>query len=301
MKNFKIKIFCCLVFVSILCFNSTCVYSAKKIKETEPIEIEVPSFDGFYIAGNLDLPTYATVSNKAPLVIFLHSLGATSISWGNYPRKFKKLGMATLTIDLRGHGKSIKNKDNKNKYWQHFKTADFKKYPKDITSVLKYLKEEYPEVDTSNVAIVGSSLGATTALMTAISGEPIKTVVLISPMLEYKGFDLRLPIVKYGEHPILFLTSKKDRYSFDSCEELIKFAQGKKMLKSYPNGGHGLILLKFQPESEKTILNWVKTIIVKEKKINEKPKKKKSKRIKPLYKEYTGKIKKSGDLHRSLH
>ena len=67
------------------------------------------------------------------------------------------------------------------------------------SEILKYLEKQYPEVDSRNIAIIGASLGASVGLMTASyeKTNSIKTVIMLSPMLKYKGFDLRLPIVDY--------------------------------------------------------------------------------------------------------
>ena len=250
----------------LLCTNS--VYAKKKKKG--PVEINVTTSDGFHIVGQLDIPKDAKVKDKAPLVIFLHSIGRDSTEWGDFPNTVKdKLGVATLTIDLRGHGKSIVNNNGKKFYWQYFTEKSYKKFPDDVLDVLKYVKKEYPEVDCYKISIVGASLGANTALMAgsyAIKYDSmnIKSIIMLSPMLKYKGFDLRLPIVRYGEKPLLFIVSQKDNYAYQSSTELIKFAQGKKLLKVYPSGGNGVYLIKFQKETAPLIMDWIKESLITE-------------------------------------
>ena len=233
--------------------------SFAKKKKKGPVELDIQTRDGFHIIGMLAKPPKTTVKHKVPLVIFLHSIGEDSTEWGTFPAEVKeKLKVATLTLDLRGHGKSILNKNSRKIYWQNFQNKDYKKFPYDIVDVIKYLKDQYPELDSSKTALVGTSLGANVALISGSYGLDIKTVIMLSPMLNYKGFDLRLPIVKYGNHPLLFIVSKKDKYPYDSCLELIKFVQGKKMLKVYPYGGTGVTLIKFQPDAKPLILDWLK-------------------------------------------
>jgi predicted esterase len=240
-------------------FLFTADASFAKKKKKGPVEVDIQVRDGFHIIGQLDIPKKTTVKNKVPLILFLHSIGADSAEWGTFPASVKdQLHLATLNIDMRGHGKSNLNKNSRKIYWQNFTNKDYQKFPYDVVDVLKYIKTQYPEIDSSKVAIIGTNLGANTALMSGSYGVNAKTIIMLSPMLQYKGFDLRLPIVKYGNHPLLFMASKKDKYPYQSCLELIKFAQGKKLLKVYPSGGNGVELLKFQSDAKPLIVNWLK-------------------------------------------
>jgi len=254
----KISIFLLIIFLGVFLFTADTSFAKKKKKGAVEVDIQVR--DGFHIIGQLDIPAKTTIKNKAPMVVFLHSIGKDYTEWGTFPAAIKdQLNVATLNVNLRGHGKSFLNKNSKKIYWQNFQSKDYQAFPYDVIDVLKYIKEQYPEIDSSRVAIVGTSLGANTALMTGSYGVKAKTIIMLSPMLNYKGFDLRLPIVKYGDHPLLFIVSKKDKYSYQSCLELIKFAQGKKQLKVYPYGGNGVNLIKFQPDAKPLIVNWIKT------------------------------------------
>lgn len=253
----KIFSFLLIFFLCVFLFSADASFAKKKKKGAVEVDIQVR--DGFHIIGMIDVPEKTTVKNKVPLVVFLHSIGEDSAEWGTFPLEVKEqLRVATLNINLRGHGKSILNKNSKKVYWQNFQDKDYKKFPYDVIDVLKYIKDQYPEIDSSRVALVGASLGANTALMTGSYGVNAKTIIMLSPMLNYKGYDLRLPIVKYGNHPLLFIVSKKDRYPYQSCVELIKFAQGKKLLKAYPSGGTGVSLVKFKPDAKSLIINWIK-------------------------------------------
>ena len=104
------------ILVILLCF---CVFvyfsnSAFALKKRKPVEVEFKSYDGFKLVGTLDIPNYASVKNKVPLVIFLHSICSSHLAWGDFPQEVKNsLNVATLNLDLRGHGKSIKDKQDR--------------------------------------------------------------------------------------------------------------------------------------------------------------------------------------------
>ncbi len=288
-----------------LCLLILVSQGAFALKKRKPFEVEIKSYDGFKIHGVMDIPNYASIETKAPLIIFLHSIHKNHKAWGNLPTELKSfLNVATLNIDLRGHGKSIHGKENKKLHWQHINPEDFKKMPEDVLEILKYVEKEYPEINSKKVAIIGASLGATMGMMAASYKENVETLILFSPMMKYKSFDLRLPIVKYGKHPLFFLVSEQDRYSYESSEELMKFAQGAKKLTVYPYGGHGEDLLRFQPESQKAVIDWLKKHFSDGKIIYNQEKKDKREIKGFKYKkvgEYFGKIKKDRDLYRGVH
>jgi alpha-beta hydrolase superfamily lysophospholipase len=76
-------------------------------------ELTLTTADGFKLYGWLDKP--ATVTKPMPIILFAHQFGADHSTWDTLAKKFNAKGYATLSVDLRGHGKSImqNNKENK--------------------------------------------------------------------------------------------------------------------------------------------------------------------------------------------
>jgi len=262
MKISKIKISIIAIFTVIIAisFNKAAIYGINK--SSGPTVIQYQSSDGFNITGQLDIPNRASVKKRVPLVILLHSLGGSKNDWGTFPQSIKNLGFATLCLDMRGHGLSIIDRRNKKRYWSNFKVKEFAKYPVDVNAGIKYIKDNYPEINTSKVALVGADIGANTAIITGSRSKNIKTIVLLTPTISYKGLETRIPMAEYGVHPVLIIVSKSDGFAYKGASDLIKYAQGKKQLKVYPYGGCGISLLKFQPSSKNIILNWLKTNLV---------------------------------------
>ena len=251
----KVIILSLLTVISVLCIT-VFSYASKK---TGFQLIQYPAKDGFNITGALDIPVKASVKNKVPLVIFLHSLGKTKADWGDLPAKLKEMNYAVFVLDLRGHGQSLLNKYEKKKYWQNFKNLDFKKYPDDVITGINYIKEQYPEIDIMKIAIIGADIGANTAINAAYKkSSAVKTIILLSPLTNYMGLESRIEIVNYGHHPILFLTSKKNMLAYNSSNDLIKYAQGIKVIKIYSYSGDGMDLLRFVPKSKTEIIEWIK-------------------------------------------
>ncbi|MEI7474287.1 MAG: alpha/beta fold hydrolase [bacterium] len=235
-------------------------YSAVKKKNKGAQTIQFNAKDGFHLSGELLMPTTASVKNKTPLVVFIHSLGESSDAWMDLPEEMSKaLNVSVVSMDLRGHGKSIKDKKNKSKYWTYFKDKDYNDMTSDVSYLLDFLKTEYPEVNINKTAIVSAGFGSSVAVISASKDSKIKTLVLISPSNFSKGIDIRLPLINYGVRPVLYITSKKDLDTLKAIEELKKCSLGTKKVQQYPDGGQGTNLIKFQPSSKKLIEDWVKS------------------------------------------
>jgi len=257
MKNFVIKVKIALLAATILLISGNGLVYAKKNNVPETIEIEAR--DAFKLTGTIILPPSATSKKKVPLVILVHSLGETEKSWGVLPAVINKMDFATLTFNLRGHADSVYDKNDKKKYWQNFDKKEFLKYPDDILSSIDYVKDNYPEVNTNDVALIGADIGANSSIIAGSKyNKRIKTLILISPTMKYKGLETPIPLVAYGNHPTFIVVSSKDKFTCTSSNELIKYAQGKKSLKVLPYGGTGINLIKNNPETMPLILDWLK-------------------------------------------
>lgn len=264
MNILNVKKISVIIFISMIVFllsYSKETFSAKK--SSGPATVQYEAKDGFNIVGQVNIPKGASARSKVPLVIFAHSLGRSKLDWQGFPIALSSIGVATLSIDLRGHGQSILDKKGRKRYWQNFQNIQFKKYPDDLLFGITYIKDSYPEIDTNRIAIIGSGIGANAAVIAAgKSNKNIKTLVLLSPTLTYKGLDIRIPVVGYGANPVLIVAGKNNIYSYKDSQELIKYAQGVKVLEAYPLGSDGMDLLKFQPAGKTAIINWLKKYLV---------------------------------------
>jgi pimeloyl-ACP methyl ester carboxylesterase len=106
---------------------------------------------------------------------------------------------AVLAIDMRGHGETGGRRDwaaverDVQQIWQEF--------------------TNWPEVDGERTAVIGASIGSNMALIAAANEPAIKTVVLLSPGLNYAGVTTEDRNVAYGERPILIAASAEDSYA----------------------------------------------------------------------------------------
>lgn len=239
------------------------VYAAKKekkskTKEIEPEIIEYQAQDKFNIKADLYIPLQLPKDVKVPLIIMVHALSQDKSVWKPYAIDFVKKGYSVLAVDLRGHGQSIINKKGQKLFWRKFTGEDWKYIATDLTGAIDYLKLERPEVNVDKTLIIGSSMGTCVAIAAAEKEKKrVKGLVLLSPFTNYKGIEARVPLVNYGDHPVLMVASKSDTSSYQAAQELVKYSQGEHEIVLVKNAGHGTFMLKFEPRLEKIIFDWV--------------------------------------------
>lgn len=71
-----------------------------------PLHPAIPATDGLILRGTLTYP-HGQVGTKYPLAVLVHQYPSTHDSFAPFCADLHALGVATLALDLRGHGKSI--------------------------------------------------------------------------------------------------------------------------------------------------------------------------------------------------
>ena len=201
--------------------------------------------------------------DQYPLVILLHSLNGSHKDWGNLPEKLVHNGYIVFSVDLRGHGKSTRYINGSSKSWRNFKPTDWPMMPKDVNKILRFFEhnDHYRHINTRNVALMGASIGANTALIAAsVVPDRIKAIVTLSPGLDYKGLATSIPIVKYP-NALFVAASRRDPYAYESSQLLYQWALGPKAIRLYDNIGHGTDMLTYNPELENQIIQWMRKYV----------------------------------------
>ncbi len=247
-----------LLLVTFGVFTALCSGAAgvsKKSSKTA-VEIEFETKDGFILHGSLSLPTDKRA--KYPLVVLMHSVGYSSKYWQDLPSNFLKAGFAVASVDFRGHGRSIYDAKFRKKNWIYMSEKTFLKYPSDILALLDYVGENYKNIAVNHVVLVGADIGANTAILTAdkMKVKP-QAMVLFSPSTKFKGLYTPIALANLGYTPIFTVVSNKDQFSKSQAVYLKRFSQGEFTVKTYPNGGAGMLMLKVNPGMSIDVVNWV--------------------------------------------
>lgn len=171
---------------------------------------------------------YQIYPNKAgsPAVILLHMLRRTRTDWDSIAKWLQKNGYTVIVPDLRGHGQSTGN-------WEQFTPEDFNKMAFDVAAMKSVLENQ--GADVKRLAIIGASIGANIAFNYAASDPDVKTVVLLSPGLEYKG--VLAGSTRFNK-PFMVVASRDDEYGAQSAQEIVNKNPSAKILM-YEDAGHG--------------------------------------------------------------
>lgn len=182
-------------------------------------------------------------------MILLHQFNANKESWKTVIPELEKLNFNIVAIDLRGHGESIKEK----KLFS-FDEKDFQHMEWDVKAVKAHFH-------LSHFFLIGSSIGANTALNYAAKNRDVKGIVLLSPGTEYKGISISKSPEKLGKNQhLLIYTSKDDSYSHESSKVIFdKFSSPNKKLEVLDRAGHGVFMLIAKPNLNKEIAEWLNT------------------------------------------
>lgn len=177
--------------------------------------------DGYTIAYNI-------YKNKpaSPSIILLHMLRRTRNDWDSVAKWLQSNGYTVIVPDLRGHGQSAGS-------WEQFTPEDFNKMTLDVSAMKSVLENE--GANTKKLAIIGASIGANVALNYAANDQDVKTVILLSPGLEYKG--VSIANTRFNK-PFLVVASKDDEYSAQSAQVILQNNPAAKILM-YEDAGHG--------------------------------------------------------------
>jgi dienelactone hydrolase len=213
-------------------------------------EVTFTSDDGWEIYGSY----YVSGAEHAPCVLLLHMMPADRHSYDDFAPKLAGAGYDVLSIDLRGHGESLYKHGDKRSF-EDFSDVEHQESVGDIEAARAFLAEN--GADTTRMAIVGASIGANLALVYAAQNEGVKTVVLLSPGLDYRGVLAGPAMEVHGERPALVVASDEDEYSAESCRELKDIAGESAELKIYEDSGHGTDIFESQPQLETEVISWI--------------------------------------------
>lgn len=203
-------------------------------------EVSVP-VEGIDLAGSFYVPE--DLPPPWPGIILLHMLGQERSSWDAFARQLTDAGYASLSVDLRGHGETGGE-------------VDWDLAISDLQQVWSYLAGK-ENIDQDRTAIIGASIGANLALIAGANEASVKTVVLLSPGLDYSGVETITAVHSFGPRPILFAASQDDPYAADSAISLENDAAGETGLIIYESAGHGLNMLMNEPGLSQQIIAWL--------------------------------------------
>ena len=247
----------CIITFCLIYFNCAAAFSANFVTK----DYKIVTNDKFTINSTLMYPKIKEKKDFSTVVL-LHSIGYSSEWWEDLPQELIDNGYAVLTIDLRGHGKSVYNSKLIRTSWTSLTKRAFAKYPDDVITVINYIKKENKRTFFNNWAIVGADIGGNTAIITAnkIDIKP-KTIIILSPTINAKGLYVPVKLAELNNIDILTIVSESDLQSKNANKYLKKFAQSTYAEYTSKTTSTGMIMLKHDEMLSKIISGWLKEYI----------------------------------------
>lgn len=209
--------------------------------------------DGVRIAGTLRRGGDPT----APAVVLVHALGADRSEVAPLVEALSEPpGLTTLAIDMRGHGESVHGPDDTNIAWQDFDQADWEAAANDVRAAVDFLVAD-PELDPRGIALVGSSIGSSAAIVAAAEDERIGAVVAISPGRAYRGVDAITPVDSYGDRvALLAIAAEGEPPAAETARNIARIAR-RGSLQLYPGDAHGVALAESSPRMPQRVRSFL--------------------------------------------
>lgn len=203
----------------------------------KPEPIILNTQDGVRIAG-----AYVKADQPRAAALLLHMMPAAKESWSAFASRLSELGIASLAIDLRGHGESTRGADGSVDFRQ-FEDSDHQKSRLDVEAALAWLRERHPG---ARLLSAGASIGANLALRAMADHPEVGAVLALSPGLDYHGvaIDDALSRFRSGQRALLAV-SVEDAYALESVEKLAAMKTAARIEKVLLDGAeHGTAMLE---------------------------------------------------------
>ena len=144
-------------------------------------EMSVTTPDGYVLSGTLTVPE---TRGKHPAVILVHQFRSDRSGWAPLVEKLNARGVATLALDLRGHGQSTPQGGASvaiaTTYLTASETVGFDQTPADLTLVAAWLRKQ-KGIDGGHLGLAGSNEGAFAALLASSKIKP-SAILALSPL-----------------------------------------------------------------------------------------------------------------------
>lgn len=214
--------------------------------------------EGVTLAGTWYPPRPADHARSDAAVLLFHQLGAERAEWDAVVAALRPLGVGVLTVDLRGHGGSIRNPAASGAraavLWRQFANRDWAMLPGDVRSAMAFARER----GARRFVLGGSSIGGSAALVAAADAPDVRAVFALSPGRSYRGIDIVEPAARF-EGRILAIAAEGEAPSREMAEEL---ARGERAAaRIVPGSHHGLRMMGEFPELPRALAEFVEEVL----------------------------------------
>lgn len=211
-------------------------------------ELELKSADGLVVHGTYHAPCKV---EHPPIVVLAHQMCQTRAEWSDKAHDWvgalDARGIATLAIDLRGHGASTAWPDGSThdlckERGDDDAAARFPAMVDDVAAALAWVEAQ----GRAKVVVVGASIGANSALVAGGRDSHVVLAIALSPGVDYMGIHPGAAIGTLGARAVLYAADDDKR----SAAAVRTFAGETKAAstKVFADGGHANAIVAAHPE-----------------------------------------------------
>jgi alpha-beta hydrolase superfamily lysophospholipase len=212
----------------------------------DPYRVTITTADGVSLAAS-----WRPVPERprAPAVLLLHDFSRERRTWDPLAPELTARGLATLAIDLRAHGESVKKNGSPPLRISPRLQSDPNGMPRDVEAACRWLRERAPRV-----GVLGLSTGGNLAVIATASRWADAGVAVSANIDRLDALAGSRPKKARG---MLFLVAEDDPQRAASARAFVAAAEEPKKMLISPGTAHNLALFAEKPEAKAAALDWL--------------------------------------------
>lgn len=200
--------------------------------------------DGLELVGTYYGVPEAADAESAPAVLLAHQGNGAKERWFDTIPAFQAAGYAVLAIDQRGHGETGGS------------IVTGAQLGDDIRLWLDWLAMQ-SGIDAEHLNIVGASLGGDMSLPVVADDDRIRSMTVISPMLELNGVRTDEALAAVGDLPVFFVATAGDVASMEAVHAYMDIEGANIMVRVYDTTACCTGLFMLERDLLPTIVAWL--------------------------------------------
>jgi len=189
----------------------------------------------------LNALAYEPSQRPSPAVVLVPMLGRPKEDWDAIGQRLADANILAVAIDLPG----VSDPGD---------SRVLGAWSGDVRAAITYVNSR-PDVRPGAIGVAGASVGASLAALAAATSRVVRSLVLVSPSLDYRGLRVDATLKQY-RGPALLVASAGDPYASRSVRELAKDAPGVRDTRFSSVTAHGTLLLARDPDMVNALVEW---------------------------------------------
>jgi pimeloyl-ACP methyl ester carboxylesterase len=216
--------------------------------------IEYTTDDGIKIVGS-----WVTAPTTVGAAILVHAYPNTKESWGAFQIVLSKRGIASLAIDLRGHGESIQTDEGRTLDYRAFTDEETLSSMNDLRGAYDWIRRR--GIDREAIVFIGASIGANLSLRLLSELPTSPAAVLLSPGMNYHGVTIEDVVENICTQQGVWMaaSAEDDDESVEAAAMLNTTMEiPQKVFKKLRRAGHGTMIIEGDAVLSGEIADWAR-------------------------------------------